>query len=232
MKNRPYKILVGALAVAICGVVIAFCGFGAGFGVKLNEKSDIVEYRVSDLKAEGDTQAVKAKDFDGNYVLSDITSKTLRGVYRKFIAENCPDCKVRCFADVTGDGVEELILINQNKDKTVTGYVYSYANSIVFLLEEKHVEGGRNFGWYLKEYGDGYCLCEETFSKNVALREYTLNLKGERNIINEYSFEYTAENLPEIKNTFSNVLKDYMRIYATITCAEGENAPSDKAVFG
>lgn len=102
--------------------------------------------------------------------------------------------EIAVLADVTWDGVVELITVVRNQEEfAVEGRVFWVDDKgNVRQLEEvrgSEVHAGGFFGWYLKKWEGGYTLAQETFGMwqgygEVNVTEYILNTDGSWMILN------------------------------------------------
>ena len=64
------------------------------------------------------------------------TAEQIEKIYRDFVAQNFSGKYVALKADVTHDGMPELIVVDENTDYEVYGYIYTYYNGTVKKIKE------------------------------------------------------------------------------------------------
>ena len=89
------------------------------------------------------------------------TAQEIENIYRDFVAQNFSGKYVALKADVTHDGMPELIVVDENTDYEVYGYIYTYYNGTVKKIKENMeptVLAGNKGGltWCLEPTAEGW----------------------------------------------------------------------------
>lgn len=78
-----------------------------------------------------------------------------------------------CLADVTHDGVPEMLVVTVEENGPVYGYVYQFLSSdsirLIWFKEGGSFHCDGYFAWYLRETEKGYDLVEETFDMGCGI---------------------------------------------------------------
>lgn len=117
-----------------------------------------------------------------------------RQQYRDFFYTNFRDDSLVCFADVTGDRLEEMLVVSFDNNEGVYGDVLSVVDGTVRPIYHKEgakVHAGGFFNWYLLPLSDGTSrLVEESGNMwqgvgQLSWVEYTLTATGARQVTAE-----------------------------------------------
>ena len=110
-----------------------------------------------------------------------------KGDYARFFYDNYSDKDIVFLADVTHDGTDDMIVINQIGFEDYSGHVYTLSSGDIKEIYTKTgglSHAGGIFNWYVIERDNGWNLAEEYFGMwqgmgNVAFDEYYLSEYGE-----------------------------------------------------
>ncbi len=122
----------------------------------------------------------------------DLSQENVRRLYKEFFNGNYRESDIVYLADVTHDGMEDMLVVHFSdaEGSTITGTVYTVENGLVVPVYSNsgssfHVGGF--YGWYLipVEGTSYYNLCEETFGMwqgfgVLTFEEYSLDNQGNR----------------------------------------------------
>ena len=104
----------------------------------------------------------------------------LRELYRNYFYDFYSNEDKVCLADVTGDGLEEMMVVHFEEFNRVgyAGYVYSVIDGRVQMIYQNWDVSS----WYLVDYGYGYALAEEIHDEANVLSytEYILDTQADR----------------------------------------------------
>lgn len=137
------------------------------------------------------------------------TAQEIENIYRDFVAQNFSGKYVALKADVTHDGMPELIVVDENTDYEVHGYIYTYYNGTVKKIKENMeptVLAGNKGGltWCLEPTAEGWFnMVEEDgwlwqgYGAATATQFY-LKPSGEKVVLHSISCS-VDENWPEEK---------------------------------
>lgn len=175
-------------------------------------------YENLDTIIETNRQAIK------NISLSEPTNAF--ELYKKYFVENYELSDLVCLADVTHDGVDEMIVITKKEDgvKIYNGLVFSIVNNEIVKIYEKegtdnHVGGF--FNWYLTCNEGVWNLAEEYFHMwqgmgETGFKEYYLNNNGD---VIENKLIFAPQSSNDLDNNgiiLDNVFDDYVKKLTTI----------------
>lgn len=116
----------------------------------------------------------------------------LTQTYQEFVKQNFSHDYIAFKADVTHDGVDDLIVIDKahegDPDYITYGYIYTYQSGSMKWLATKHNatvhSGGGQFSWVVRPIGNGYynLISEDGTlyqgSGDIVLHEYYLDGNG------------------------------------------------------
>lgn len=120
---------------------------------------------------------------------TELPAPDVKELYKSYFLDKYSLTDLVCLADVTHDGIDDMIVIHQdNNDEYVYyGYVYTATDSSVKQIYEKsgttsHIGGF--FNWYLVEDSESWNLAEEYFEMwqgrgETGFRQYYLSNSGE-----------------------------------------------------
>ena len=130
----------------------------------------------------------------GGEMPGDETTDT-KQLYKDYFYSYYNDNDFVVLADVTGDGVDEMLVVHlEDPDGfEITGHVYTVKGGEVTEIYTNHgssVHAGGFYGWYLVERDGGYCLGEESFGmwQGVGILSFTQYIpvgNGEKKVVEE-----------------------------------------------
>lgn len=123
------------------------------------------------------------------------TAQEIENIYRDFVAQNFSGHYIALKADVTHDGIEDLLVVNYQDIPdwggdayTEDGYVYTWQSNGVKLLKhdyDMNVQGGSGLLWYLRRLDNGmYNLIDvdnyvHQGYNSATIRELSLTANGD-----------------------------------------------------
>jgi len=171
-----------------------------------------------------------------------LKKEDIKALYKAFFLNKHETEDKVCLADVTHDGIDEMIVVHRMENQDIEGYVYTVKDGQVSKIYEKRgaeVHAGGFFTWYLVDKGDHWNLAEEDFSMwqgmgSVGYTEYYLSEDGD--MIDVFSIGcpeddndvddegYVKSDAFSRYTTKLNELTNVYELYAVTT--EGVNAKS------
>ena len=89
-----------------------------------------------------------------------------RELFKEYFYQHYSNDDLVCFADVTDDGLDEMIVVWQSGIEEPIGYVYMIQNGTVNQIYERTMyidwHEDRTFNWYLVTYNNHLCLGEDS----------------------------------------------------------------------
>lgn len=152
-------------------------------------------------------------------------TEPVNDIYREFFYSMYTDEDMVCLADVTGDGIDEMMVVHyEDPDgNRICGYVYSLVEGQVSLIYSNwgstaHVGGF--YGWYLVDNGGNYGLAEESFGMwqgmgTLSFVEYTLDVWGNKNVTHELVLDSAEEGNHDSNGVVTDAaFEDYQKTLA------------------
>lgn len=122
-------------------------------------------------------------------------TENLLEIYREYFYSRFDDGDHVVLADVTGDGREEMLVVDlvDPEGFEINGYVFTVKLGKVkeiYTNSGSSVHAGGLYGWYLVERDGGYCLGEEGFGMwqgmgTLSFTQYTLDGNGNKTVVEE-----------------------------------------------
>ncbi len=121
----------------------------------------------------------------------------LRNAYEEFFYSLYSDNDIVCFADVTHDGKDEMLVVHL-EEYYGYGYVYTFNESEIVELYSNGRgldHAGGFYNWYLVRRGDNWNLVENSHGMwqgygSLGTREYYLSDSGEVQYVYSVTYEY------------------------------------------
>lgn len=144
-----------------------------------------------------------------------VTSEEMHSIYEAFFCENYLATDLVCLADVTHDGIDEMIVVHfcDEMNTEIDGYVYSIDENMqvkeIYSRVGSAFHAGGFFNWYIRETESGFVLASEegywgTGIGSLSFHEYYLTSDGtlcEISSVSVSSLDYTTEE--EIEDAFN-----------------------------
>lgn len=136
----------------------------------------------------------EAPDNEATGVLSQpaskLTAERVYSIYKAFFYENFSVSDLVCMADVTHDGIDDLIVVHPEKEGNMQteGYVFTVNEDKQVCMIYSKICGtsgmGNQFSWYIRKSDEGYNLASEegfwsTGMGTLMFHEYYLTQEGE-----------------------------------------------------
>lgn len=184
--------------------------------------------------------------------LQALTENDICRLYKRFFYENFSDADLVCLADVTRDGVAELLVVHDEDEMQtrIYGYVYTIdktgAVKLIYTKTGSAFNIGGFFYWYLRLTSEGYALAEEsgywsTGLGDLTYHEYYLSEIGAvcdiySIRVNSLELETMEENaiaFDAYQQSKNERLKNVYVLYDVFGCAEalGDFMASPSEVF-
>lgn len=155
-----------------------------------------------------------------------ITPEEAHAIYETFFCENYLYTDLVCLADVTHDGLDEMIVVHFPDDQEIDGYVYTIDENkqvnLIFSNIGYRFHAGGYFNWYIRESPTGFILAGEdgywsTGYGTLAFHEYYLTQDGgvcEISSVSVTSFDYSTDE--EISAAFERYQDRVSQIKASL----------------
>ena len=201
IEIKPFLVRIIVFAVLLPGLT----GCGNNISVTDNKEQNAVSENASteDVSSEAEQilsvlhawmdgtleeeTAAEDSEADMNETTA-LKNEDIKALYKAFFLNKHETEDKVCLADVTHDGIDEMIVVHRMENQDIEGYVYTVKDGQVSKIYEKRgaeVHAGGFFAWYLVYKGDYYNLSEEGFGMwqgmgEVDYTEYYLSEEGDR----------------------------------------------------
>ena len=139
------------------------------------------------------------------------TAQEIENIYRDFVAQNFSGHYIALKADVTHDGIKDLVVVDYqdipdwgSDAYTEDGYVYTWQSNGVKLLkhdQDMNIQGGSGLLWYLRKLDNGMYNLIDVDSyihqgyNSATIRELSLTANGDE-ILEKPTYKFGEQGQP------------------------------------
>lgn len=222
-KKKLVAVIIAVAAVVVVAAIICALVMHKGSGKNVNEEAtDLPPVSESEVVTEDRDEETTAKKEE--------SPKTLKQIYKDFTS-GYKYCIRAYMCDVTGDGVDELLMVERRPSDPmpdfIVGSVFSFDKGTdkvkkIHEWESMETVGAGGFNWFMEENADGQNALVQVFNQQgvVSIEEYYVfdSGKTERKSYTETYFveTYVHEEDPDNPDDPFVPLEEYKKIEYSI----------------